>query len=118
MTISIFICFNKKTKKFLKESKKECGMVNGEEEYLDQFDEGETGIYSAEGREDLLEGDEISPEEEGFMEGYHNEETARCSFCHKPLLNPDEIIEKKIDDKVYRFCSEECLEEFEAEKEL
>ncbi len=76
------------------------------------------GVYSDEGRTDLLEGDEISPEEEGFMQGYNNEETARCAFCHKPLLDPSTIVEREIDGKVYRFCSEECAEEFEREREL
>lgn len=28
------------------------------------------GVYGKESREELLEGDELTPEEEGFMQGY------------------------------------------------
>ncbi|MCD6589900.1 hypothetical protein J7K74_01800 [Candidatus Woesearchaeota archaeon] len=92
-------------------------MANGEEEYTYETDEA-IGVYSDEGREELLEGDEISPEEEGFMQGYNNEDVAKCAFCHKPLLDPSTVVERIIDNKVYRFCSEECAEEFETEREL
>jgi len=44
-------------------------MANGEEEYTYETDEA-VGVYSDEGREELLEGDEISPEEEGFMQKF------------------------------------------------
>ena len=36
--------------------------------------EGEENVYSEEVREDLVESDEISPEEEGFMKGYDSED--------------------------------------------
>jgi hypothetical protein len=35
-----------------------------------EFRDGEENVYSEEVREDLIESDEISPEEEGFMAGY------------------------------------------------
>lgn len=72
-------------------------------------------VYSHAGREALLESDEISPEEAGFMEGYENENLARCSRCEKPLL--DNAYEEEIGGEIYRFCSEECAEMFEPEIE-
>ncbi|MFH1505778.1 MAG: hypothetical protein ABIE94_02205 [archaeon] len=36
------------------------------EEATEEFDE----VYDGEGREDLMDNDEISPEEEAFMQGY------------------------------------------------
>jgi len=37
----------------------------------DYYDgEGEENVYDEEVRDDLVDGDEISPEEEGFMQGY------------------------------------------------
>jgi|TARA_B100001971_G_C18109956_1_gene493618 hypothetical protein len=38
-----------------------------EEEYNEKEDET---VYDEEGREDLVDDDELSPEEEGFMKGY------------------------------------------------
>ena len=35
-----------------------------------EFAEGEENVYSEDVREDLIESDAISPEEEGFMAGY------------------------------------------------
>ena len=35
-------------------------------------DESEENVYDDESREDLVENDEISPEEEGFMQGYED----------------------------------------------
>ncbi len=41
-----------------------------EEENVKEDDKDD--VYSEEGREDLVDGDEISPAEEGFMEGAHD----------------------------------------------
>ena len=44
-------------------------------------------IYEEEGREAELEDDEISPAEEGFMEGAHDGgQGAKCRKCGKLLL--------------------------------
>ncbi len=60
-------------------------------------------IYSEEGREELVESDEISPREEGFMEGAHDDgQGAKCRKCGKILM--DNFIERKLDDE---FISEE-----------
>jgi hypothetical protein len=39
-------------------------------------DEGEENVYQEETREGLVDDDEISPEEEGFMQGYEEAEEA------------------------------------------
>jgi|TARA_B100001964_G_C14161308_1_gene566849 hypothetical protein len=41
-----------------------------DEEYVEEK-EGES-VYDTEGRKDLVEDDEMSPEEEGFMKGYED----------------------------------------------
>ena len=73
-------------------------------------------IYLEEGREDLIEDDEISPEEEGFMEGAHDDgQGAKCRKCGKPL--GDNFIERRIGDEVYRFCSGRCAKTYMEKKE-
>lgn len=37
-------------------------------------DEREENVYSDEGREESMSGDEISPEEDAFMQGYDEDE--------------------------------------------
>lgn len=73
-------------------------------------------IYSEEGREDLVEDDEISPTEEGFMEGAHDDgQGAKCRKCGKILT--DDFIERRIKDEIYRFCSDECAKKYVEERE-
>lgn len=79
-------------------------------------DGDETDIYSEETREDLVENGEISPSEEGFMQGASDlGQGGKCGYCGKPL--EDDFIEKEIDGENCRFCSEECLEKYEEKKE-
>jgi YHS domain-containing protein len=71
-------------------------------------------VYSEEGRESLVEDDEMEPWEQGFMKGAEDDgQGAKCRKCGKVLLGPDSIVEKEIDGKIYRFCSEECAEKYE-----
>ncbi len=44
--------------------------VMANEEFSDEFE----SVYSGDGREGLVEDDEISPEEEAFMAGYDSED--------------------------------------------
>ena len=74
-----------------------------------EFDEG----YSDETRQKLEENDEIDELEEGFMQGYENDNLAECSQCKKVL--EDDIVEKEFDGDLYRFCSEKCADDFEKE---
>jgi len=72
-------------------------------------------IYSEEGREELVDSDEISPAEEGFMEGADGDgQGAKCRKCGKILM--DDFIEKRFGEEIFRFCSDECAEKYE-EKE-
>ena len=72
-------------------------------------------IYSEEGREDLVDSGEISAAEEGFMEGAEGDgQGAKCRKCGKVLM--DDFIEKKIDDGIGRFCSDECADKYTEEK--
>jgi hypothetical protein len=73
-------------------------------------------VYSEPGRAELLDADEISAEEDGFMKGYYGgEKTAKCARCGKPLL--DDCVEKEISGEEYRFCSERCANVFEPDIE-
>ena len=73
-------------------------------------------VYSEEGREELVDSDEITPEEEGFMEGAHDDgQGAKCRKCGKPLM--DDFVERKVEGEIFRFCSDECSEEYMKEKE-
>jgi len=72
--------------------------------------EKEVDVYTEEGREELMEDDEVSPREEAFAEGA----TARggqgkCAHCGKVLSQQqDDVIEREIDHKITFFCSNEC----------
>lgn len=76
------------------------------EEIMRDMESGdkEEDIYSEEGREELLEEDEISSLDEG-------EKTAICNECKKVLKN--KIVEGEFDEQFYRFCSEKCATIFE-----
>lgn len=86
------------------------------EETSDEFDEelhtGEkaTDVYTEEGREDLVEGDEIEPWEEGFSEGAEQKgELGACAHCSKPLKQEEKnVVEREIDGELYWFCSDKC----------
>jgi len=70
-------------------------------------------VYSEEGREKLLEDDEISAEEEAFMQGAEGKgHSGTCAQCGKVLEqdNKEHIIEKEIDGEKVLFCSDECAE--------
>jgi len=78
-------------------------------------EEEKDDVYSEEGREDLVDDDEISPGEEGFMEGANGYgQGAKCRKCGKVL--DDDFIETEIDDEIYRFCSDECAEKYMKKK--
>jgi YHS domain-containing protein len=68
--------------------------------------------------ENLVEDGEISPEEAGFMQGYHEDDKAlSCAYCKKIILDPEDSIKKEIDGEIYLFCSDSCYEHFKKEKE-
>jgi len=91
-------------------------MPEEEDEYGGESKEESDDIYSEEGRESLVEDDEISPEEEGFMEGAEGGgKGAKCRKCGKVL--GEDFIERRLKGELYRFCSEECAEKYLKNKE-
>ena len=74
----------------------------------------EEDVYTGEGQEELIEDDEIDELEEGFMEGYSEENLGECKTCKKVLRGPEETVELEIADEKYMFCSERCAEKFKA----
>ncbi|MBS3157515.1 hypothetical protein J4442_05090 [Candidatus Woesearchaeota archaeon] len=72
-----------------------------------ELGEKDEDIYTGEGREVAEDEDEISDVEEGFMEGYEEDENAaKCAKCRKIL--GEDFIEEEIDGEMLRFCSEKC----------
>ena len=69
-------------------------------------------VYTEVGREKLEEDDEISPSEEGFMEGAEDKgELGTCANCGKPIpQDSDKVVETKIDGEIVWYCCEECAE--------
>jgi len=84
------------------------------EQIEEEMEEGEkeTDVYSEEGR-DVLEGeDEISPEEEGFMEGASGlGQLGKDALTGKPLMG-DDIVELEFQGRRYRFNNQKNAEEF------
>lgn len=75
--------------------------------------EKEETVYDDTGREKLMEDDEISPEEEGFMEGAEEDgEQGKCANCGAALMDAESTFETKLDGKTYWFCSDHCLEKY------
>lgn len=72
--------------------------------------EKDEDVYSEEGREELVEDDEIDAWEEGFSEGAEGKgELATCAHCGKVLnQSKKKLIEREIDGELFLFCSKEC----------
>jgi hypothetical protein len=68
-------------------------------------------VYTEEGREELLEEDEIGTWEEGFARGEDEPELAHCAACGK-VLSQDEskLVEKEIGHVIRLFCSDKCAQ--------
>ncbi|MFH1052917.1 MAG: hypothetical protein V1740_00730 [Candidatus Woesearchaeota archaeon] len=84
------------------------------DDIIEDFAEGdkEADVYSEEGTDSLVENDEISPEEAGFMEGEMDRgERSVCSHCSK-VIGEDRgrIVEREINGKVHWFCCDDCAE--------
>ena len=75
-------------------------------------EESEEDVYTSEGREAAREDDTLTGTDEGFMQGYEQDEgTATCANCKSVL--EDDFIEEEINEEQLRFCSEECPREYE-----
>lgn len=87
-----------------------------EEDY--KVEEGDElgGVYSEEGREKLVEEDEIEGWEEGFMEGADMDgQLGKCANCGD-MIN-ERCEEKEIEGKLRRFCCKSCIENYEEKHE-
>lgn len=81
-------------------------------EEKESAEEENDDVYSEEGREDLIDGDEISAAEEGFMEGAHDGgQGAKCRKCGKVLT--DDFVERRKGEDMLRFCSEDCSDRYQ-----
>ena len=78
----------------------------------------EADVYSEKGLEHLQEDDdEISPEEEGFMQGeLDGGKKSKCATCGKIIDENDEIFERDVNGEIYRFCSKECDVKFQVKE--
>ena len=78
----------------------------------------EEDVYTEEGREELLEEDEIDEIEEGLAEGFeHGDRKVKCQECGK-LLVDDKFVEQNYDDDTYRFCSDTCAEQYSKKRKI
>lgn len=73
-------------------------------------------VYTEEGLEEEVEDDEIRDSEEGFIEGYEGNEDVNCANCGKVLGDEEDVVEEEFDNKIRRFCSNRCAENFEKKK--
>lgn len=68
-------------------------------------------IYTEEGREVAEEEGEITEVEEGFMEGYdEDDEAVKCTKCGKVLQ--EDYVEEEIKGKTLKFCSVKCANNY------
>lgn len=89
------------------------------EDRLDDEIEGKENIYKDKGVEELIEEDEISPTEAGFMEGViHGEDSVECAYCENIIDNRHDAIEFKYKGEIYFFDSEDCLAKWKREKNI
>ena len=87
-----------------------------DEEALDEEDLNED-IYNDKTAEELEENDEISIEEQGFMEGANKQgQLAKDALTGEPLINHKKIIELKLNGKMYRFNSQKNTDKFKEKK--
>lgn len=87
----------------------------GSDEKKLEMDEGilDEEVYDEEGREKLVEDDEIDDWEEGFMKGASGSAGAKCAGCGKVFIDEMKIVSREINDTEYWFCSPKCADRFE-----
>ena len=80
--------------------------------------EAEEDPLTSEGREHLVEDDEIEPWEAGFAEGASEEgQHAKDALTGEPLMDVGDVVELQLDGKVYRFVNSENAEKFKEKME-
>ncbi len=66
-----------------------------------------------ENAEKILEDEESSSDDEGFMKGYNDEaEANECAECGTAVTEEKKVV-RKIEEDEYVFCSASCADEFE-----
>src|SRR3989344_5113496 len=86
-----------------------------QEELSDNIKAGkhEVDPLTPEGREALVEDDELEPWEAGFAEGASDEgQLGKDALTGEPLMDIDEVVEAEIEGKTYRFVSEKNARKF------
>jgi len=84
----------------------------------DEVPKEEENVYTEEGRESLVENDEISPLEEGFMEGAEDGgQEGKCRLCGEPLGDAENVFEREVKGSLERFCSSDHAEKYAKEHE-
>ena len=70
-------------------------------------------VYEEQGREKLVEDDEIDTWEEGFMEGAEGAgQLGKDALTGEPLSDVEDVVELEINGKIYRFVSQENADRF------
>ncbi len=100
----------------------EQGILKDEtsEEIKEDIKEGERDEdpYTTEGREALVEDDEMNAEEAGFMEGASGAgQLGKDALTGEPLMDVEDVVEIQIDGQKYRFVNQENAEKFRERKE-
>ena len=85
-------------------------------EEMEHGDADET-TETQEGREKLVEDDEIEPWEAGFAEGASEDgQLAKDALTGEPLMGVEDVVEIEINGKKYRFVNQENAEKFREKK--
>jgi hypothetical protein len=90
------------------------------EEKKEDMEEGELDedVYSDEGREKLVEDGEMEPDEAGFMQGASDAgQLGKDALTGEPLMGIEDVVEAKIEGKLYRFVNEENAQKFREKKQ-
>ncbi len=85
------------------------------EELLEEIksDQHEIDPLTSEGRETLVEDDEVETWEAGFSEGASQEgQLGKDALTGEPLLDEDEVVEAEIKGRIYRFVNEKNAKKF------
>jgi len=99
----------------------EQGILSEEssEEILQDMESGEKDEDpdTPEGREKLVEDDEVADWEAGFSEGANEEgQLAKDALTGEPLMDVDDVVETKIDGRLYRFVNKVNAQKFREKK--
>ena len=89
------------------------------EEVEDEMERGDRpeDPLTEEGREALVDEDAMEPWEAGFAEGASDEgQHAKDALTGEPLMDIEDVVEAKIDGKLYRFVNEENAQKFREKK--